>query len=178
MQHIQQQQQQQPVQQYTITLDGKTLKTNQIHYKIEPTGTLTFQEPQYVQQTQPAPTQHTTIRYRTPMNRNWLRLVIAYRFVFFSVTTHIPKSMSFWSSNRPMQKSHKYWNAKSLLWKLSRRRIKSQRLTWFWLVRQCNSSKGFKPTPVSGMIKRTASDQNNNVFYSLFVFDSYSTTTG
>lgn len=58
-------QQQQPVQQYTITLDGKTLKSNQIHYKIEPTGTITIQEPQYVQQVPSTPAQHqtTTIRY-------------------------------------------------------------------------------------------------------------------
>lgn len=55
-------QQQQPVQQYTITLDGKTLKSNQIHYKIEPTGAITIQEPQFVQQTQSTPTQQTTIR--------------------------------------------------------------------------------------------------------------------
>lgn len=57
--NIQPVQQQQPVQQYTITLDGKTLKSNQIHYKIEPTGAITIQEPQYVQQTQSTPTQHT-----------------------------------------------------------------------------------------------------------------------
>lgn len=71
LQHQTQQQQQQPVQQYTITLDGKTLKTNQIHYKIEPTGTLTFQEPQYVQQTQPTHQTHqTTIRYCTPRHHS------------------------------------------------------------------------------------------------------------
>lgn len=56
-----QQQQQQPVQQYTITLDGKTLKSNQIHYKIEPSGAITIQEP-YVQQITTAPAQQTTIR--------------------------------------------------------------------------------------------------------------------
>lgn len=58
------QQQQQPVQQYTITLDGKTFKSNQIHYKIEPTGTITIQEPfvQQITSTPPAtPTQQ--IRY-------------------------------------------------------------------------------------------------------------------
>lgn len=59
IQPVQQQQQQQPVQQYTITLDGKTLKSNQIHYKIEPTGAITIQEPQYVQQTPSTQTQHT-----------------------------------------------------------------------------------------------------------------------
>lgn len=63
--NIQPVQQQQPVQQYTITLDGKTLKSNQIHYKIEPTGTITIQEPQYVQQVPSTPVQQqtTTIRY-------------------------------------------------------------------------------------------------------------------
>lgn len=63
------QQQQQPVQQYTITLDGKTLKSNQIHYKIEPTGAITIQEPQFVQQTPSTPTQQTTIRYVIDKNR-------------------------------------------------------------------------------------------------------------
>lgn len=56
------QQQQQPVQQYTITLDGKTLKSNQIHYKIEPSGAITIQEPQFIQQSPSTPTHHTTIR--------------------------------------------------------------------------------------------------------------------
>ncbi|XP_031620758.1 transcription factor Sp3 isoform X2 [Contarinia nasturtii] len=55
----QQQQQQQPVQQYTITLDGKTLKPNQIHYKIEPTGAITIQDQQFIQQAQSTPTQQT-----------------------------------------------------------------------------------------------------------------------
>lgn len=59
----QQQQQQQPVQQYTITLDGKTLKHNQIHYKIEPSGAITIQEPNFVQQITSQPTQQTTIRF-------------------------------------------------------------------------------------------------------------------
>lgn len=57
-----QSQQQQPIQQYTITLDGSQLKTNQIHYKIEPSGAISIQEP-YVQQiTTPATTQQTAIK--------------------------------------------------------------------------------------------------------------------
>lgn len=62
IQQVQSQQQQQPIQQYTITLDGQTLKTNQIHYKIEPSGAISIQEP-YVQQiAAPATTQQTTIK--------------------------------------------------------------------------------------------------------------------
>lgn len=61
VQPVQQPQQQQPVQQYTITLDGKTLKSNQIHYKIEPSGAITIQEP-FVQQIATTPIQQTTIR--------------------------------------------------------------------------------------------------------------------
>lgn len=70
IQPVQQQQpQQQPVQQYTITLDGKTLKSNQIHYKIEPTGAITIQDPQFVQQAQNTPTQQTAIRWWQRMKK-------------------------------------------------------------------------------------------------------------
>lgn len=63
VQSPQQQPQQQPIQQYTITLDGQTLKTNQIHYKIEPSGAISIQEP-YVQQiTTPVNTQQTAIKW-------------------------------------------------------------------------------------------------------------------
>lgn len=75
------QQQQQPVQQYTITLDGKTFKSNQIHYKIEPTGTITIQEPfvQQITSTPPAtPTQQ--IRYNRMVN---IELAINFFILFF-----------------------------------------------------------------------------------------------
>ena len=48
-----QQQQQTMTPQYTITLDGQTIKANQIHYKIEPAKPLvTVQDQQQPQQTQ------------------------------------------------------------------------------------------------------------------------------
>lgn len=56
-------QQQQPLQQYTITLDGKTFKSNQIHYKIEPSGTITIQEPFVQHISSPPPTPTHQIRY-------------------------------------------------------------------------------------------------------------------
>lgn len=80
IQQVQSQQHQQPIQQYTITLDGQTLKTNQIHYKIEPSGAISIQEP-YVQQiTTPATTQQTQIKWANHFTSH-----LCIRFIPFSL---------------------------------------------------------------------------------------------